>query len=328
VKVDMAAYKAEFLSHWYEEHPRPPSAHAFGFIERWARWASVAPGLANALTHAPGLAGLVKRVAGIAPQRRLPRFAPRTFRAEFRPVEGSAPRGPVLLWPDTFNNHFHPEVARAAVKVLRHAGFDVGLPGRSLCCGRPLYEFGFLDEARRCLRDILDALDAPLREGTPIVVLEPACLSVFKDELPMMLPREEQAVRLRAQSVLLADLLQQRAPELSFAPLQRRALVHEHCHQKSVLGTQAERALLKRLGLTLDLPDTGCCGMAGSFGFEAAKYDVSMHCGERVLLPAVRACADDTLVVADGYSCREQIVQATSRRVHHVAEVLEMALPS
>jgi Fe-S oxidoreductase len=327
VKVDMASYKAEFLSHWHEQHARPPAAYAFGFIDRWARWAAVAPGLANALTQTPALAQLVKRVAGIAPQRQLPAFARQTFRAGFRPDADASSQRTVLLWPDTFNNHFHPEVAQAAAHVLRQAGWRVALPERPLCCGRPLYEFGFLDEARRYLQRVVAALDAPLRAGTPIVVLEPACLSVFKEELPMMLPHDEQARRLQAQSFLLGDWLQREAPQLDLAPMRRKALVHEHCHHKSVLGTEPERDLLKRLGLELELPDTGCCGMAGSFGFEAHKFEVSMRCGERVLLPAVRAAAPDTLVIADGYSCREQIVQASGRRVHHLAEVLAMALP-
>jgi Fe-S oxidoreductase len=241
---------------------------------------------------------------------------------------GAGSRGDVLLWPDTFNNHFHPGVAHAAVEVLRHAGFRVRIPDRPLCCGRPLYEFGLLDSARAYLKRIVAALDADLRAGTPIVVLEPACLSVFKEELPMMLPRDEQARRLQDQTLLLSDLLEQRVPDLRWRPLGRKALVHEHCHHKTVLGTASERALLQRLELEIDAPDTGCCGMAGSFGFEAAKYEVSMRCGERVLLPAVRAAADDTLVVADGYSCREQITQSTPHRVHHLAEVLQMALPS
>jgi Fe-S oxidoreductase len=266
---------------------------------------------------------------GIAPQRRLPAFARRSFRAgfEWRRDDGPGVRGEVLLWPDTFNDHFHPQVAHAAERVLRHAGFAVRLPRRRLCCGRPLYEFGYLDAARAYLRRVLDKLDADLHAGTPIVVLEPACLSVFKEELPMMLPRDEQARRLRQQSFLLSDFLQQRAPDLALAPLQRPALVHLHCHHKSVLGADAELALLKKTGLDLRQPDTGCCGMAGSFGFEAKKYEVSMRCAERVLLPAVREMTAEALVIADGYSCREQIVQATGRPVHHLAEVLCMALP-
>lgn len=329
VKVDMASYKAEFLSHYYEQHRRPLAAYAFGFIDRWSRWASVAPGVANAFTQTPALAGLAKRFIGIAPQRRLPAFARRTFRDGFQaPPAAAAPCGDVLLWPDTFNNHFHPQVAHAAVRVLQHAGYRVRIPDRPLCCGRPLYEFGLLDAARRYLRRTLAVLDTDLRAGTPVVVLEPACLSVFKEELPMMLPYDEQAKRLRSQSFLLPDLLQERVPELQFEPLRRRAVVHEHCHHKTVLGDDAEQALLRRLQLEVEMPDTGCCGMAGSFGFEAHKYEVSMRCGERVLLPAVRAAGEGTLVIADGYSCREQIVQSTGREVSHLAQVLERAIPT
>ncbi|MDR6536534.1 FAD-binding and (Fe-S)-binding domain-containing protein [Variovorax soli] len=328
VKVDMASYKAEFLSHYFEHRRRPLSAHAFGFIDRWSRWASHAPGLANFFTQTAPFDAIGKRIAGIARERRIPAFARQTFRQGFREeAAGSGDRG-VLLWPDTFNNHFHPGVAHAAVEVLRHTGQVVRLPPAGLCCGRPLYEFGFLDAARAYLRRIVDALGDDLRAGTPIVVLEPACLSVFKVELPMMLPRDEQARRLSMQSVLLADFLEQHAPDAPFRALAQPALVHGHCHHTSVLGFEAERKLLgKRLGLDVEVPDSGCCGMAGSFGFEAHKYPVSMACGERVLLPAVRQSAPETLVVADGYSCREQIVQSTGRPVLHLAEVLQRAIP-
>ncbi|HJV62736.1 MAG TPA: FAD-binding and (Fe-S)-binding domain-containing protein, partial [Albitalea sp.] len=203
VKVDMASYKAEFLSHYHQHHARPLAAHAFGHIDRWSRWASHAPGLANFATQTPALAALGKRLVGIAPQRRIPAFARSTFRAGFRDDGAAGGARDVLLWPDTFNNHFHPEVGHAAVQVLRHAGWRVRLPPAGLCCGRALYEFGFLDDARRHLQDIVEALGDDLRAGTPIVVLEPACLSVFKEELPMMLPRDEQAKRLREQSLLL-----------------------------------------------------------------------------------------------------------------------------
>ena len=327
VKVDMASYKAEFLSHYYEHHGRPLSAHVFGFIDRWARWASYAPGLANFLTGTAPLDALAKRVIGIAPQRRIPPFARRTFRAGFREGGATGARE-VLLWPDTFNNHYHPRVAHAAVRVLRHAGMRVRLPPAGLCCGRPLYESGFLDTARGYLRRIVAALADDLRAGTPIVVLEPACLSVFKEELPMMLPRDEQAMRLSAQTLLLADFLEREAPHVAFDPLPQRALVHAHCHHR-LLGFESEQRLLQqRLRGQITAPDSGCCGMAGSFGFEAPKYQVSMACAERVLLPAVRAAAGDTLVIADGYSCREQIVQSTGRPVVHIAEVLDLAIPS
>lgn len=326
VKVDMAAYKAEFLWHWFQHHRRPLAAHAFGFVDRWARWASHAPGLARALAGSPVLAGLAKRVIGIAPERSIPLPARRAFTRAFD-ARGNPSGREVLLWPDTFNNHFHPEAAHAAVRVLRHAGFAVRLPTAPLCCGRPLYEFGFLDQARAYLRRVLQVLGEDLQRGTPIVVLEPACLSVFREELPMMLPGDEQALRLRAQAQLLPDFLQQQAPGVAFPRLAERALVHGHCHHKTVLGFDAELALLRdRLGLEVALPDTGCCGMAGSFGFEAEKYAVAQACGERVLLPAVRATDPGTLIVADGFSCREQIAQSAGRTALHVAQVLERAI--
>jgi Fe-S oxidoreductase len=326
VKVDMASYKAEFLSHYYESHARPLSAHAFGYIDRWSRWASVAPGAANFFTQHEPFAGWIKHVAGIAPQRRLPAFAARAFTADFHEV-GAGERGDVLLWPDTFNNHFHPEVAHAAAEVLQRAGWRVRIPAAPVCCGRPLYEFGWLDPARRYLERVLDVIEGELRAGVPVVVLEPACLSVFKHEMPMMLPRHEQAKRLQQQSFLLSDFLLQHAPHLPLKALRRKALVHLHCHHKSVLGTTAMHEWLRRMELEVDEPDAGCCGMAGSFGFEARKYDVSLRCAERALLPAVRACAPRDLVIAGGYSCREQIAQSAGRRALHLAEVLRMAQP-
>ncbi|HEX7384551.1 MAG TPA: FAD-binding and (Fe-S)-binding domain-containing protein [Burkholderiaceae bacterium] len=327
VQVDMASYKAEFLSHWYERHRRPLAAHVFGHIDRWARLAARAPAIANALMRAPGLGSLGKRVAGIAPARTLPAFAPRSFRRGFAEAPRRAGAREVLLWPDTFNDHWHPEVAHAAAEVLERAGFHVRLPPAGLCCGRPLYEFGFLDAAREHLRRIVDALGDDIRAGVPLVGLEPACMSVFAHELPMMLPRDEQAKRLREQTLLLADFLQREAPALALAPLGGRALVHLHCHHKSVLGVDAERALLGRLGLEVVEPEDGCCGMAGSFGFEAgAKFEVSRRLAEAALLPAVRGAQADARVVADGYSCREQIVQGTGRRVQHLAELVRDAL--
>lgn len=329
VKVDMASYKAEFLWHWYREHRRPPAAYAFGFVDRWLRWAARMPRLARWAAQSPPLSALAKKAIGIAPQRQLPLPAEASFLRGFRADGNAAGAREVLLWPDTFNNHLHPQALHAAARVLRHAGFAVRVPAAPVCCGRPLYEFGLLDQARGYLRRVLQVLADDLHRGTPIVVLEPACLSVFREELPMMLPRDEQARRLRAQSLLLADFLQQQGASAPFERLEVPALVHGHCHHKTVLGFDAELALLRdRLGLAVDLPDSGCCGMAGSFGFEADKYDVAQACGERVLLPAVRRTEPGTLIVADGYSCREQIAQSTGRQALHLAQVLERALPA
>jgi FAD/FMN-containing dehydrogenase/Fe-S oxidoreductase len=327
VDVDIATYKAEFLAHYYRHRLRPPAAYAFGLIDRWGRLGSQVPGIANFLLQREPFAGWLKRAAGIAPQRRMTAFAPEPFTRAFRrrgPSNLQAARK-LILWPDTFHNYFHPEVAWAAVRVLEAAGWRVRLPQEGLCCGRALYEFGMVDRARRYLERTLDALGPDLRQGTPIVGLEPACVSVFRVELPELFPNHAQAHRLRTQMLLLAEFLERHAPGLAARHPAREALVHWHCHQRAVLDTTAETALLQRLGLALHQPDSGCCGMAGSFGYERGKYEVSMRCAERVLLPAIRATAPDALLIADGFSCREQVAHATGRRPLHLAQVLERA---
>jgi len=326
VSVDMATYKAEFLAHFYEGRLRPRSAYAMGLIDRWARLASRAPQLANFLTQTPLLSSMAKALAGIAPQRSLPAFASETFQHWFqrRPVQNASKPG-VLLWPDTFNNYFFPQTARAAVEALEAAGIQVMVPRHALCCGRPLYDYGMLDRAQVYLQHILKTLQPAIAASTPIVVLEPSCLAVFRDEMPNLFPDDANARKLRDQCFLLSEfLLKQdgyRPPHLN-----RKALVHGHCHQKALLGMGSDEQLLAAMGLQADILDSGCCGMAGSFGFEPDHYDVSMRIGDLVLLPRVRAADPDTLLIASGFSCREQIAQATDRRALHVAEVLQMAL--
>jgi Fe-S oxidoreductase len=328
VHVDMATYKAEFLSHYYAGRLRPRTAYSMGLIYWWARLAAHAPGCANALTQTPGLNRLAELLAGLAPQRRIPAFAAETFRAWCARQTPRRPDGRrVLLWPDTFNNHFHPATARAAYEVLEWAGFRVALPERTLCCGRPLYDWGMLDLAERLLRQTLDTLRDDICAGTPLVVLEPSCAAVFRDELRNLFPHDEDARRLARQTYLLSEFLEQRAPDFSPPRLARQALVHGHCHHKAIMKLDAEMAVLRRLGLDCDELDAGCCGMAGAFGFERGEhYDVSLKAGERALLPAVRAATPETLIVADGFSCREQIAQTTGRRALHPAQVLQLAL--
>lgn len=328
VHVDMATYKAEFLAHYYAGRLRPRAAYAMGLIPWWARLAARAPGLANAVAGAPLLSAAVKRLAGIDRRRKVPAFAPETFTAWFARREaptGDHPR--VLLWPDTFNNHFHPATGAAAVQVLEAAGFRVALPGRPLCCGRPLYDWGMLALARRQLRQIIAALKDDIRAGTPLVVLEPSCASVFRDELRNLFPHDEDAKRLARQTYLLGEFLERHAPDFQPPKLARKAIVHGHCHQKAVMGMDADETILRRLGIECETLDSGCCGMAGAFGFErGVHYEVSIKAGERVLLPAVRRTAPETLIVADGFSCREQIAQATDRRALHLAHVIQLAL--
>ena len=238
----------------------------------------------------------------------------------------SADPPPVLLWPDCFANYYHPEIAEAAVEVLEAAGRRVVLPPRSLCCGRPLYDFGMLERAKKQLRDILEALRPQIAAGIPMVGLEPSCVAVFRDELPDLFPHDEDARRLSAQTFTLAEFLQAEAPHMPLPQLDRAALLHGHCHHKSVMTLARDQEVIAQLGLRTTTVDAGCCGMAGSFGFEKANYALSMAAGERALLPAVRDAAPDTLILADGFSCREQIVQATGRRALHLAEVVALAL--
>jgi FAD/FMN-containing dehydrogenase/Fe-S oxidoreductase len=332
VNVDVATYKAEFLSHYYAGRLRPLSAYSIGLIYWSARLAARMPGVANFLLHAPVLGGLAKWLGGIAPERTLPTVAPQTFKTWFHlrpPRNVAAP--PVMLWADTVNNHFYPETAMAAVEVLEAAGYHVIVPPadrprQALCCGRPLYDFGMLDMAETLLRRILETLRPQIRAGIPLVGLEPSCVSVFRDELLNLFPNDEDAHRLAGQTYLLSEFLARQTPDYQPPSLRRKVVVHGHCHHKAVLGMRDEERILSRLGLDYDVLDSGCCGMAGAFGFERAHYDVSMRIGERVLLPAVRAAASDTLVIADGFSCREQIAQATDRRALHLAEVLQLAL--
>src|SRR5690606_982676 len=289
--------------------------------------AALAPRVANAVTQTRGLNHLARRVAGITPERTIPRSAPRPFTRLFRRRALRAHSGPpVLLWPDTFNNHFHPETALAAAEVLEAAGHRVVLPRRALCCGRPLYDFGMLDLARRLLLRTLEALRPEIQAGIPMVCLEPSCIAVFNEEMTNLLPDDPPPRRLRDQTDLLDEFHETHSPEFRPPPLRRRALVHAHCHHKALFGTGATEAALANAGLAYEMLDSGCCGLAGSFGFEPHKYRLSMEIGELVLLPAVRAAPPDTLIISDGFSCREQVRHGTGRRAFHLAEVLRMAL--
>ncbi len=347
VNVDMATYKAEFLSHYYEGRLRPRTAYAMGLIYWWARLVAPFAALANFFARTPPFSSLVKWLAGVSQKRRLPPFATPTFRRWFgkrRPArlidagsstppvpfgasttpEGQVHHRRVILWPDTFNNFLMTGAARAAVDVLESAGFEVDIPKRPLCCGRPLYDWGMLTAAKRLWLEILEHLRPQIRAGIPLVGLEPSCIAAFRDELIGLLPHDADAQRLAKQTWLLSEFLEHE----NYQPpkLKRRAIVHGHCHHKAVIGMSKETSLLDKLGLDYQLLDSGCCGMAGSFGFEADHYEVSMAAAERVLLPAVRAADADTLIIADGFSCRQQILQTTNRKPLHIAEVLQLAL--
>jgi FAD/FMN-containing dehydrogenase/Fe-S oxidoreductase len=322
VNVDMATWKAEFLGHHYQGRVHPLQHYLFGFMDRFASLASIAPALANLPMRTPGLRGLVKGIAGVAPQRKLPQFAGRSFQSQYRSQAGSSGSA-VMLWPDTWNNYFHPQVLGSAYEVLGSAGFRVQVPAQHICCGRPLYDFGFLDQARKYLLDILERLGPQIDSGMPFVVLEPSCASVFRDELTNFFPSNERAVRLAKQTFLLSEFLTHQAPGYR-PPLfsGRQMMLHGHCHQKALMGMQDEISLLQATNAQVSVLDSGCCGMAGPFGFEKDKFAVSQALGERVLLPAVRSAAAETVLITDGFSCREQIRQNSPRHALHLAEVL------
>jgi FAD/FMN-containing dehydrogenase/Fe-S oxidoreductase len=336
VQVDMAEYKAEFLAQRYKGKPHPIQHYIFGFADRMARFGSVMPGLTNAILNGPLTSPLIKRIAGIAKQRKLPELAPKAWtrarkartsggvRREARVAAQQVAAPQVVLWPDTWNNYYHPQSLAAAESLLIEAGFEVTTAERHICCGRPLYDFGLLDHARAYLQSVLERMEPQIEAGMPVIFLEPSCASVFKDELPELFPDDPRAKLFRENTWLLADFLAEHAPEFAKDRLTgMRILIHGHCHHKAVFGgPKAEVGLLRKAGAEVEMIEAGCCGMAGPFGFEADKFEVSETIANQQLLPAIEKACSDTVLVADGFSCREQIDQLGHRRAVHFAEVL------
>ncbi|MBS1802724.1 MAG: FAD-binding protein [Acidobacteria bacterium] len=331
VQVDMAAYKAEFLAQHYKGRIHPLQHYVFGFADKLARLGSIAPGLTNAVLTGAMTSGLVKSIAGVAKERKLPELARTPFQKartkSNREVAGSGDGSSgrrVLLWPDTWNNYYHPRSLAAAETVLEATGFEVECPREHVCCGRPLYDFGFLDQARNYLGRVMEKVGPQIDAGVPFIFLEPSCASVFKDELLEFFPQDARAQKLSAQTWLFADWLEENAPDWRPSGLDgAHVLVHGHCHHKAVFGGPAsEIALLKRAGANVEAIKAGCCGMAGPFGFEAEKYDVSKRIAQDGLMPAVESAGPMTVLVADGFSCREQIEQLGHKEAVHFAEVL------
>ncbi|MCB0325757.1 MAG: 4Fe-4S dicluster domain-containing protein, partial [Bdellovibrionales bacterium] len=330
VHVDMPTYKAEFLYHHFKGLRRRRSRHmyAFGFVDQAARAASLLPGLANLLTQTPLLSGVAKRLAGMDSQRRIPMFAPLTLQQWFRrhtKPESNTMRPRVLLWPDTFNNHFHTDVGVAGVEALEAAGYEVVMPRAHVCCGRPLYDYGFLDMAERYLRRTLRQLRSEIRRGTPVVGMEPSCIAVFKHELREMLPHDADAARLAKNCYHWSEFFEKF--DIPTPTLARKAVVWGHCHQKATGGTGADMTLLNtRMGLAAREAKGGCCGLAGSWGFESGKYEMSKACGEVGFFPAARSADRQTLLIADGFSCKTQLEQSeVGRKALHVAQVMKLA---
>lgn len=324
--VDMATYKAEFVFQHYRRRVRPASHYSMGWLPLWAKMAAMAPGLVNWIAGVRPAAALVKRFGGIAPERDLPRFAKRRAVREFRSFSSSSAGTPILLWPDTFSTYFQPDIGKAAVDVLEAAGFSVRLPERTVCCGLTWISTGQLGIARKVLRHSLETVRDAVEAGMPIVGLEPSCTAVFRGDLAELLPEHDLVPQVANQTRTLSELLVERAPEWARSARPRKALVQTHCHQHAVMGFAADRKVMAAAGIEAIVPDAGCCGLAGNFGFEREHFDVSTAAGERVLLPAVRAADDDTVIIADGFSCRTQIAQGTGREAVHLAQVLRRAL--
>ncbi|MGA5897085.1 FAD-binding and (Fe-S)-binding domain-containing protein [Streptomyces venetus] len=335
--VDMATYKAEFLSHHYQGRPwrRPRSDLSMGWLPALAQAVGrtrLGP-VVNALTHTPPLSRAAVAAAGVA-DREVPLFAGQTLQQWFRDrePEGDGRRGTVLLWPDTFTNHFHPHIGRAAVALLEHAGWRVELPTEPLCCGLTWISTGQLGIAERVLTRTVRHLAEHVRAGGLVVALEPSCTAVFRSDAAELFPGDRDVRRLREQTVTLAELLIEHSPGYEPPKVPERsarALAQVHCHQHAVLGWDADRELLRRAGVDAERLEAGCCGLAGNFGFERGHLDVSEACAERVLLPRLRAEEAQTVVLADGFSCRTQIHELDSggHEGVHLAELLASALP-
>jgi Fe-S oxidoreductase len=332
VNVDMATYKAEFLSHHYEGRLRPAAHYSMGWLPLWARLSRLAPSLVNTLLHAPGLARAGKALAGVAAERQAPVFAKQSFLQWWkeRDREEPDPADPrtVLLWPDTFSTYFHPSIAISAVRVLEDAGFRVAVPAKPVCCGLTWISTGQLTTAQKVLRHTLDVLRPYLEASTPIIGLEPSCTAVFRADASELMPADQDVKRLAGQVRTFAEHLVHHAPDGWQPPrLARQATVQTHCHQHAIMKFDADRELMRRAHLDADVLDEGCCGLAGNFGFERGHHDVSMAVAEQGVLPAVRDAAPDSLLLADGFSCRTQIEQGdTGRRALHLAEVLALGL--
>ncbi|MER6298993.1 FAD-binding and (Fe-S)-binding domain-containing protein [Kitasatospora sp. NPDC001539] len=329
VHVDMATYKAEFLHQHYRHRPRPLAHYSMGWLPLWLRAVSRAPAAANSLVRSPA-GTLLKRLGGIDRRRVLPVFPPETFtrwyrrhRAQQPPAAGARP---VLLWPDTFSDHLQPNVLRSAVEVLEHLGFDVRLPAGPVCCGLTWYSTGQLGTARRVLRRSLRTLAASgLPADTPVVGLDPSCTATLREDLPRLLGADGRPLAARTRT--FAEFVDEFAPDAPLPRIPLDAVTQTHCHQHAVLGSAADRRVEARLGLHNRVLDSGCCGLAGNFGFEDGHFEVSEAIAERVLLPEVRAAAPETVVLADGFSCRTQIAQlADGRRALHLAELIARAL--
>ena len=315
--VDMATYKAEFLAHHYQGRPwrRPRSDLALGWLPVTARAVSrlrLAP-VVNAATQVPLLRKAATRIGGLE-DREVPLFASQTLQQWYtaRGPRGDGHRGTVLLWPDSFTNYFHPHVGQAAVEVLESAGWHVELPSEPVCCGLTWISTGQLATGKKILKKTVDTLAPHVRAGGYVVGLEPSCTAVFRSDAPELFPDDQDVLRLRDHTLTLAELLTEHTPGYEPPSVRRPVLTQVHCHQHAVMGWDADEKLLKQAGAYAEHLETGCCGLAGNFGFQAGHGEVSRAIAERALLPKLRAASPGAVILADGFSCRTQIHELDS----------------
>jgi FAD/FMN-containing dehydrogenase/Fe-S oxidoreductase len=330
--VDMATYKAEFLAHHWKgrQWRRPRSDFALGWLPLAARAVSrlrLAP-VVNTLTHTPGLHRAATLLGGLE-HREVPLFAGETLQQWYarRGPRGDGHRGTVVLWPDTFSNHFHPHVGQAAVEVLESAGWRVSMPEEPVCCGLTWISTGQLTTGKRILQRTVAVLAPHVQAGGYVVGLEPSCTAVFRSDAPELFPDDQDVLRLRDHTLTLAELLTEHTPGWEPPTLRRPVLAQVHCHQHAVLGWDADEKLLKGAGADAEHLETGCCGLAGNFGFQRGHGEVSRALAERALLPRLREASSGAVVLADGFSCRTQIHELDSggREAMHLAELLATA---
>ncbi len=327
--VDMAKIKVEYLDQYYKANGTPFRAKFFGGAAAQSRRFSgrTAP-LFNRLSSGKMARWALERVVGVTSKRDLPPLAKVPFDQWFkaRPAHVDVPKEQIVLFNDTFNTYNYPEVSIAATLVLESAGFEVILPGHR-CCGRPMISKGLVDQARKAASETLDSLMPYVQRGLTVVGLEPSCILSFDDEYKSLLPGDPRVALVASKTMLFDDFIAQLDP--SRLPKMNQTgdlLLHGHCHQKASVGTTGSIAALRTTGCSVKEVDSGCCGMAGSFGFEKEHYEMSMQIGDQRLFPAVRAASPETQVVAPGVSCRQQISHGTGRRAMHTAEVLLEAI--
>jgi FAD/FMN-containing dehydrogenase/Fe-S oxidoreductase len=322
-QVDMATYKSEFLFHYYAKRLRPLSAYALGLIPWSGRFASMVPRTANGLLHNRITGGLLKRLAGISQERRVPVFATKSFRHGTLAKKLREQESPtVVLWPDTFTDIYLPARGDATVQVLEYAGERVALPRQWACCGRPLYDSGMLSLAKSTARKVLDALDAFLSAGIPIVVPEPSCLAVFRDEIPKLLPDDPRASKLASLSRSLSEHLEAIGWVAPFESSTQRVSIHPHCHQRAVRTTSSDERILSSAGFNVEVLDLGCCGLAGSFGFQKEHDELSREIARDRFLPGIVRSALDGPVILDGFSCQLQAGELAKVATTSTAELL------